>query len=83
MKDYAGKKAVVVGGTHGMGLATARMLVEGGAEVLHGVPCCRCCRDSPNWTQVYQPDPHEWTNNGSRHHHLARCRMGKPADAQE
>lgn len=34
MKDYQGKNAVVVGGTHGMGLATAKMLVEGGARVL-------------------------------------------------
>jgi NAD(P)-dependent dehydrogenase (short-subunit alcohol dehydrogenase family) len=31
---YAGKKAVVTGGTHGMGLATVRALLEGGAEVL-------------------------------------------------
>ncbi|HEY8508038.1 MAG TPA: SDR family oxidoreductase [Steroidobacteraceae bacterium] len=31
---YAGKKAVIVGGSHGMGLATARMLLEGGARVL-------------------------------------------------
>ena len=31
---YAGKKAVVIGGTHGMGLATVKALLEGGAEVL-------------------------------------------------
>ena len=31
---YAGKKAVVIGGTIGMGLATAKALLEGGAEVL-------------------------------------------------
>lgn len=31
---YAGTNAVVIGGTHGMGLATAKMLVEGGAKVL-------------------------------------------------
>ena len=31
---YVGKKAVVIGGTHGMGLATAKMLVEGGATAL-------------------------------------------------
>jgi NAD(P)-dependent dehydrogenase (short-subunit alcohol dehydrogenase family) len=31
---YAGKKAVVTGGTHGMGLAIVMALVEGGAEVL-------------------------------------------------
>jgi NAD(P)-dependent dehydrogenase (short-subunit alcohol dehydrogenase family) len=31
---YAGKKAVVLGGTHGIGLATARALARGGAEVL-------------------------------------------------
>lgn len=29
-----GKKAVIIGGTHGMGLATAKMLVEGGAKVV-------------------------------------------------
>jgi NAD(P)-dependent dehydrogenase (short-subunit alcohol dehydrogenase family) len=34
MKRYAGKKAVVTGGTHGMGLATVKALVDGGAEVL-------------------------------------------------
>ena len=34
MGAYTGKKAVVSGGTHGMGLATARALLEGGAEVL-------------------------------------------------
>ncbi|MBO9732878.1 MAG: SDR family oxidoreductase [Chitinophaga sp.] len=31
---YTGKKAVVTGGTHGMGLATVKMLIAGGAEVL-------------------------------------------------
>jgi NAD(P)-dependent dehydrogenase (short-subunit alcohol dehydrogenase family) len=34
MSTYAGKKAVITGGTIGMGLATAKALVEGGAEVL-------------------------------------------------
>lgn len=34
MQDYQGRKAVIVGGTTGMGLATVRMLVDGGAEVL-------------------------------------------------
>ena len=34
MTKYAGKKAVVIGGTMGMGLATVRALLEGGAEVL-------------------------------------------------
>ncbi len=34
MGNYQGKKAIIVGGTHGMGLATVRRLVEGGAEVL-------------------------------------------------
>ncbi len=34
MKTYAGKKAVITGGTIGMGLATAKALVDGGAEVL-------------------------------------------------
>jgi NAD(P)-dependent dehydrogenase (short-subunit alcohol dehydrogenase family) len=31
---YQGKRAVVIGGTHGMSLATAQQLVEGGARVL-------------------------------------------------
>lgn len=31
---YAGKKAVVLGGTHGIGLAVAKALAAGGAEVL-------------------------------------------------
>ena len=34
MERYEGKKAVIIGGTHGMGLATARLLLEGGADVL-------------------------------------------------
>jgi NAD(P)-dependent dehydrogenase (short-subunit alcohol dehydrogenase family) len=34
MGAYTGKKAVVSGGTHGMGLATVRALLQGGAEVL-------------------------------------------------
>jgi NAD(P)-dependent dehydrogenase (short-subunit alcohol dehydrogenase family) len=34
MDKYDGKKAVVTGGTHGMGLATVQALIEGGAEVL-------------------------------------------------
>src|SRR5688572_26582373 len=34
MLKFAGKKAVISGGTHGMGLATARALLDGGAEVL-------------------------------------------------
>jgi NAD(P)-dependent dehydrogenase (short-subunit alcohol dehydrogenase family) len=32
--QYTGKKIVVTGGTHGMGLATVKMLIAGGAEVL-------------------------------------------------
>ncbi|WP_309084644.1 SDR family oxidoreductase [Chelativorans sp.] len=31
---YQGKNAVIIGGSHGMGLATARLLLEGGARVL-------------------------------------------------
>lgn len=34
MKRYAGKHAVVIGGTHGIGLATVKQLLAGGAEVL-------------------------------------------------
>ncbi|WP_395448462.1 SDR family oxidoreductase [Aminobacter sp. UC22_36] len=34
MSSYKGKKAVIVGGTHGMGLAVAQALVAGGADVL-------------------------------------------------
>jgi NAD(P)-dependent dehydrogenase (short-subunit alcohol dehydrogenase family) len=34
MDKYAGKKAVIAGGTHGMGYATVEALLEGGAEVL-------------------------------------------------
>ena len=34
MSRYAGKKAVISGGTHGMGLAVAKALLAGGAEVL-------------------------------------------------
>jgi NAD(P)-dependent dehydrogenase (short-subunit alcohol dehydrogenase family) len=34
MKRFEGKTAVVIGGTHGMGLATATALVDGGARVL-------------------------------------------------
>lgn len=34
MKTYQGKKAVVIGGTHGMGMAVVKTLINGGAEVL-------------------------------------------------
>lgn len=34
VESYAGKKAVVIGGTHGMGLAVVKKLLKGGAEVL-------------------------------------------------
>ena len=34
MDKYARKKAVVTGGTHGMGLAAVKALLDGGAEVL-------------------------------------------------
>ncbi len=34
MKQYQEKKVVIIGGTSGMGLATAKMLVNGGARVL-------------------------------------------------
>ena len=36
MADFSGKKAIVLGGTSGIGLATAEMLRDGGAEVLAG-----------------------------------------------
>ncbi|GAA1935568.1 SDR family oxidoreductase [Kitasatospora viridis] len=34
MNGYAGRKAVITGGTMGMGLATAKVFVEGGGEVV-------------------------------------------------
>ncbi len=34
MQRYEGKRAVIIGGTSGMGLATAKMLLDGGARVL-------------------------------------------------
>src|SRR5271169_2985831 len=34
MQQYQGKKVVIIGGTSGMGLATAKMLLDGGARVL-------------------------------------------------
>lgn len=34
MGRYVGKKVVIIGGTSGIGLATAKMLVKGGARVL-------------------------------------------------
>jgi len=34
MERYQGQKAVIIGGTSGMGLATAKMLLDGGARVL-------------------------------------------------
>src|SRR4051794_33291194 len=32
MERYQGKKVVIIGGTSGMGLATAKMLLDGGAR---------------------------------------------------
>ena len=34
MERYQGKKVVIIGGTSGMGLVTAKMLLDGGARVL-------------------------------------------------
>ena len=34
MERYQGKKAVIIGGTSGIGLSTAKMLLDGGARVL-------------------------------------------------
>ena len=34
MERYETKRAVIIGGTSGMGLATAKMLLDGGARVL-------------------------------------------------
>ncbi len=34
MERYQAKRVVIIGGTSGMGLATARMLLDGGARVL-------------------------------------------------
>jgi NAD(P)-dependent dehydrogenase (short-subunit alcohol dehydrogenase family) len=34
MERYEGKKVVIIGGTSGMGLATAKMLIDGGARAL-------------------------------------------------
>jgi len=34
MKRYEANRAVIIGGTSGMGLATAKMLLDGGARVL-------------------------------------------------
>lgn len=34
MNRFENKKVVVIGGTHGMGFATAKMLIDGGAQVI-------------------------------------------------
>jgi NAD(P)-dependent dehydrogenase (short-subunit alcohol dehydrogenase family) len=34
MERYQGNKVVIIGGTSGMGLATTKMLLDGGARVL-------------------------------------------------
>jgi len=34
MERYEGKRAVIIGGTSDIGLATAKMLLDGGASVL-------------------------------------------------
>jgi len=36
MPAFANKKAIVLGGTSGIGLATAKMLRDGGAKVIAG-----------------------------------------------
>ncbi len=36
MERYQGKKVVIIGGTSGMGLATAKMFMDGGARPSDG-----------------------------------------------
>ena len=36
MTDFSGKKAIVLGGTSGIGLATTEMLRDAGAQVIAG-----------------------------------------------
>ena len=47
MERYQGKKVVIIGGTSGMGLATAKMLLDGGARVLV-TGLSKATRSSPN-----------------------------------
>ncbi len=56
MECYKGKKVVVIGGTSGMGLATAKILLDGGARVLvtgrsqAGLDSCRKSLERmPSW----------------------------------
>jgi NAD(P)-dependent dehydrogenase (short-subunit alcohol dehydrogenase family) len=66
---YAGKKAVVTGGTHGMGLATVKALLEGGAEVL------LTGRNEQNLEAA-------WREVGARGGHVVRSDTASLADIQ-
>ncbi len=51
MADFSGKKAIVLGGTSGIGLANAEMLRDGGAEVIVGSRR-ECTLDSMECVQI-------------------------------
>ena len=60
MKRYEGKKVVIIGGTSGMGLATAKMLLDGGSRVLVTSPGVSQDRRLPRTVLVPDPRSHAW-----------------------
>ncbi|MBO0517277.1 SDR family NAD(P)-dependent oxidoreductase, partial [Streptomyces beijiangensis] len=58
MTRYGDRKAVVIGGTGGLGLAVSKRLVEGGAKILlTGHAPARAAAELGSCAQVIGPDP--------------------------
>jgi len=72
MKIFRGKKAIVTGGTRGIGKAIARKLLQGGASVM-----ITGTSDKPPFSKKYDYYAVDFTDNNAVHGFLEKLRSGK------
>ena len=80
MANFNGKKAIVLGGTSGIGLATAEMLRDGGAEVIAGSRR-ECTIDGIECVQIDVLDRNGLSTLFEKHHgfdYLVNAATGGP-----